>query len=66
MPIHIQELTANVTAYQGDLPISDQQLNVIARAVERLLTERQRQAECSRAATAIRGSAEPPPPTARS
>lgn len=42
MPVHIEELTSEVTAIDGDLPLTDDQVERIVDRVLRRLAERQR------------------------
>jgi hypothetical protein len=60
MPLHIGELTADVTVVDGDLPLSERQLCQLADAVLRVLAARERDQRRQREATGIARSAQPP------
>nr|WP_221382013.1 hypothetical protein [Actinoplanes polyasparticus] len=57
MPLHIGSINADVTVYDGDLPLSERQLRQLAEAVLRVLAARERDQRRSRAATTIRPGA---------
>jgi hypothetical protein len=59
MPVHIEELTAQVVLHEGDVPLSAEQLDLIAEHVLRRLAQRHREQERSRRADAVSGSAIP-------
>lgn len=60
MPIHVGELTSEVTMFDGELPLSEAQLDkLVARVLERL-DRRRWQAERAREATTLRPRAMPP------
>jgi hypothetical protein len=60
MPLHIGELTADVTVVDGELPLSERQLCQLADAVLRVLAARERDQRRQREATCIGRSAQPP------
>jgi hypothetical protein len=60
MPLHIGSLSADVTVFDGELPLSERQLAQIAEAVVRLLAARERDEQYQRESTRIRPSAQPP------
>lgn len=59
MPIHIEDLSAEVVLHAGALPLSPAQLDEIADHVLRRLGERRRDEDRSRRADMVRGSAVP-------
>jgi hypothetical protein len=65
MPMHIVDMSADVTMYDGELPLSNAQMAVIVEHVVRRLDERRREEQRSRSATRIRSSSLPEPVTAR-
>jgi hypothetical protein len=60
MPIHIEEMTTEVTVVDGDLPFSPQQIEQLAKIIEQRLDEKHRQARHLEESTVIRPTAEPP------
>lgn len=62
MPIHIGELQSEVTALEGDMPLSDAQIERLVTIVLRRLEQQQRSRERSSEATAIRRASAPPLP----
>ena len=60
MPVHIGELTSDVTLIQGDLPLSAEQLDRLVRLVLECLESKQREERMAREATAVRRAAAPP------
>jgi hypothetical protein len=60
MPLHIGELTADVTVLDGELPLSERQLCQLADAVLRVIDARDRDQKRQREATCITRSAQPP------
>jgi hypothetical protein len=63
--LHIGSLTADVTVLDGELPLGERQLHLLADAVLRVLAARERDAARQRDATCITGSAQPPPAVGR-
>ncbi|MGY1636835.1 hypothetical protein ACI78V_09295 [Geodermatophilus sp. SYSU D00742] len=61
MPVHIEELSAEVVLHSGEVPLTAEQLDLIADHVLRRLAERRREESRSRRADAVRGSALPKP-----
>jgi hypothetical protein len=61
MPLHIGELTADVTVLDGELPLSERQLCQLADAVLRVIDARERDERRQQEATCITRSAQPPP-----
>jgi hypothetical protein len=62
MPLHIESVTADVTVYDGDLPLSERQLDQLAQHVLRLIARKQRNEHQQREATCISASAQTPHP----
>jgi hypothetical protein len=54
VPIHVEELTSEVTVVDGDLPLGRDQIEAIVRAVLARLAERTRDAARNREATRLR------------
>jgi hypothetical protein len=59
MPVHVEEMTSEVAVMDGDLPLSEKQVEKLVQIVLRRLEEKTREAEMSREATALRRSARP-------
>ena len=59
MPIHVEDMTTDITVVDGDLPLSPAQLETITAYVAARLLERQREAERGREAVRIRSSVLP-------
>jgi hypothetical protein len=64
MPVHVEEMTSEVAVLDGDLPLSDQQMEKLAALVLRRLEEKQRAERQAREATALRRQTRPPLPVA--
>jgi hypothetical protein len=60
MPVHVEEVTSEVTVADGQLPLSDAQLERLVALVASRLEQRRRAASQTRDATALRHGAEPP------
>jgi hypothetical protein len=60
LPVHIGELTSDVTVLEGELPLSQQQIDKLVQLVLQRLEEKQREARLSREATMLRRQALPP------
>jgi hypothetical protein len=60
MPVHVEEMTSEVAVLDGDLPLSEQQLEKLAALVMRRLEEKKRAEQQVREATALRRQARPP------
>jgi hypothetical protein len=54
MPIHIEELSSEVTVVEGDLPLTPAQIDKLARLVIKRLEEKQRAARRLHEATRVR------------
>lgn len=62
MPIYVETLSSDVTVVEGELPLSEAQLERLARLVLRRLEEQQRAAQKVYQATRLRERAAPPTP----
>ncbi len=60
MPVHIEEMSSDVTVLDGDLPLSEAQLNKLVQRVLKALHDKQRESQQSREATTLRREAAPP------
>lgn len=60
MPVHIGEMTSEVTVADGELPLSETQLDKLVKKVLERLAEKQRENEHVREATELRRGARPP------
>jgi hypothetical protein len=58
--VHIEEVTSEVTAIAGDLPLSEPQIEELVRRVLERLEEKKRESEQIREATVLRREARPP------
>jgi hypothetical protein len=54
MPVHVDEMTTEVEAFEGELPLSPAQLEKLVELVMRRLEERQRDQQLLRESTEIR------------
>ena len=59
MPVHIDEMVSEVTVVEGDLPLSEAQLDKLVMKVLQRLSEKQQEQAQAREATALRSSAMP-------
>jgi hypothetical protein len=62
MPIYIEELNSEVTVLDGELPLTDAQLDRLVRLVLRRMEEQQRAARQTAESTRLRLRAAPPTP----
>jgi hypothetical protein len=60
MPVHVEEVTSEVAVADGQLPLSDAQLERLVALVARRLEQRRRAARQTRDATALRRGVDPP------
>ena len=60
MPVHIEEMTSEVTVVDGELPLSEAQVERLVAAVIKRLEGKQREAAKRRAATELQRGAAPP------
>ena len=62
MPLHIAELTSEVAAFDGEVPLTDRQVEtLVARVLERLKDERARQRHEDEAVRVRRHTGRPAP-----
>ena len=59
MPVHIEEMQTEVTVFDGDLPLSQPQIEKLVKIVIQRLEEKQRTARSNQRATEIRESVTP-------
>jgi hypothetical protein len=59
MPVHVGEMTSEVSVADGELPLSPGQLEQVVAAVLRQLEQRDRDRRDSKEATVLRASATP-------
>lgn len=57
MPVHIEDMQTEVTVFDGDLPLSPEQIEKLVKIVLRRLEEQQHNTKSNRQATEIRNSA---------
>lgn len=60
MPVHVEELTSEVTVAEGELPLTPEQIEKLVRLVLARLDARGRDAERAGEATRLRRQASPP------
>jgi hypothetical protein len=60
MPVHVEEMTSDVAVLDGDLPLTEAQMEKLVKLVLQRLEEKQREARQFREATALRREAAPP------
>ncbi len=56
MPIHIQKMTSDVLTFNGDLPLTEAQIEKLVKIIIKRIEESQRQNKQNREATTIRRS----------
>ncbi len=61
MPVHVEQLTSEVVVLDGDLPLSEEQLEKVADFVIRKLDQRTMDGRLAQEATSVRPMAEPKP-----
>ncbi len=59
MPVHVEEMTAEVGVFEGDLPLNAEQIDKLVKIVLRRLEQKQREAVQSRDATSLRSTSVP-------
>jgi hypothetical protein len=59
MPVHVEELTSEVSVVEGELPLSPEQIEKLVRLVISRLAEHQRDEERRSEATRLRRQASP-------
>jgi hypothetical protein len=62
MPVHVEEMSTEVTLVSGDLPLSEVQIEKLVKIVLRRLQQHQREGGRVREATQLRRGAAPPSP----
>ena len=60
MPFHIEEVTSEVTVLDGDMPLSEAQVEKLVKLVARRLGDKSREAALSQEASTIRRHVAPP------
>lgn len=60
MPIHIEDVTSDITVVDGDLPLSPQQLEALTARVMARVVQQERAAARQRDAMLVRRSVVPP------
>lgn len=64
MPVHIDEINSELDVVQGDMPLSEQQIDMLVRLILERLEQQQRQARRNEQAVALRHRSAPPLPFA--
>lgn len=59
MPVHVDEMTTEVAAFEGEMPLSPEQLDRIVDLVMKRLEAREQEMKMHREATMIRAQARP-------
>ncbi len=59
MPVHVEQMTTEVTAVEGDLPLSEKQVEMLIEKVLARLAEKKRDEGQAREATQLRTGATP-------
>lgn len=54
MPVHIDEMSSEVTMFEGELPLTPSQIDKLVRLVLSRIADKQRAEQSSRAATELR------------
>ena len=65
MPVHVESMESEVGAFDGDMPLSEAQVERLLGLLMQRLERRQRESRESREATALRSRAAAPPPDER-
>ena len=60
MAVHIEEMTSEVAIFDGELPLTEAQVDTLVKRVLRRLEDKQREARQGREATSLRRGATPP------
>jgi len=60
MPVHVERMTSEVIAFEGELPLNPQQIEKLVQLVVTHLETREREKRNGREATEIRHEAAPP------
>lgn len=59
MPVHIEDMQTEVTVFDGELPLSQAQIEKLVKLIMRRLEEQQQNGRSNRQATEIRNSVIP-------
>lgn len=59
MPVHINEVNSELDVIQGDMPLSEQQIELLVRIIMDRLEKQQRQARRIEQATTVRRASAP-------
>ena len=59
MPVHVENMSNEVTAFDGELPLGEAQVEKVVKIVLRRLEEQEREARRKREATMLRAQAAP-------
>jgi hypothetical protein len=59
MPVHVEDMTSEVAVLDGNLPLSEEQVEKLVQIIMRRLEEKKRVEERNREATALRRTARP-------
>jgi hypothetical protein len=59
MPVHIEEVTTDVMAYAGEIPLSPAQIEMLVKLVIKRIEERQQETAGQREATGLRSQSAP-------
>jgi hypothetical protein len=62
MPVNIEEMTSDVTVFEGELPLNQKQIEKLMELVLQRLERKQREDQNSREATTLRRQAAPSTP----
>ncbi len=62
MPIHVGEMNSEVTVFDGDLPLSQPQIEKLVKIVLQRLEQQQRESRRNQEATSLHSTVVPPPP----
>ncbi len=60
MPIHVGQMTTEVTALDGELPLSAAQVEALVQLLLERIEQREKEKAQARDATSVRGQATPP------
>lgn len=62
MPVHVENMTNEVSAFDGELPLSEAQIDKLFKLLVQRLERRERDEQAHREATALRPRATPAAP----
>lgn len=63
MTIHVEEISSELLVIEGDLPLTEAQIDKLVKIVMKRLEDQQRKVRWRREATSLRSEAAPPMPT---